>query len=144
MAAFEELYADYIEYVPNSAIESIDLDTKTVTTEMDEFKFEDASFYPRVRGAKIIETMGFAKDAKDMLEGHINPITYEVIGEKDIFIAGDARPMGFSKSGNTSNSEGKYVASVITGRKLTTYRFTLDAIRIGSVKNWISISGNTI
>jgi hypothetical protein len=38
----------------------------------------------------------------------------------------------------------KYVASVITGRKLTTYRFTLDAIRIGSVKNWISISGNTI
>ena len=116
MAAFEELYADYIEYVPNSTIENIDLDNKIVTTEMDEFKFEDASFYPRVRGAKIIETMGFAKEAKDMLEGHINPITYEVIGEKDIFIAGDARPMGFSKSGNTSNSEGKYVASVISAR----------------------------
>ncbi|HEC45700.1 MAG TPA: NAD(P)/FAD-dependent oxidoreductase, partial [Epsilonproteobacteria bacterium] len=115
-SAFEELYADYIEYVPNSAIEKIDLDKKVVTTEMDEFTFTDAAFYPRVRGAKIIETMGFAKDAKDMMEGNINPLTYEVIGEKNIFIAGDARPMGFSKSGNTSNSEGKYVGDLIARR----------------------------
>jgi len=116
MSAFEELYADYIEYVPNSFIEDIDLDNKVVSTEMDEFKFEDASFYPRVRAAKIIETMGFAKDAKNMKEGNINPLTYEVIGERNIFIAGDARPMGFSKSGNTANTEGKYVANVISRR----------------------------
>ena len=115
-SAFEKLYADYIEYVPNSAIQSIDLDKKIVTTEMDEYEFEDASFYPRVRGAKILETMGVAKDAKDMMEGYINPLTYEVVGEKNIFIAGDARPMGFSKSGNTSNSEGKYVGSIVAKR----------------------------
>jgi len=115
-SAFEELYADYIEYIPNSAIKEIDLDKKIVTTEMDEFEFADAAFYPRVRGAKILETMGFARDAKDMMEGDINPITYEVTGEKDIFIAGDARPMGFSKSGNTSNSEGKYVGTLIASR----------------------------
>jgi NADH dehydrogenase FAD-containing subunit len=116
MSAFNELYADYIEYVPNATIENIDLDNKMVTTELDEFKFEDASFYPRVRGAKIIETMGFAKNAKDMLEGNINPLTYEVEGETNIFIAGDARPMGFSKSGNTSNTEGKYVGKIIANR----------------------------
>ena len=115
-SAFEELYADYIEYIPNSAIQSIDLDKKIVTTEMDEFTFADAAFYPRVRGAKILETMGFAKDAKDMMEGHINALTYEVIGEKNIFIAGDSRPMGFSKSGNTSNTEGKYVGKLIAQR----------------------------
>ena len=115
-AAFNELYADYIEYVPNSTIENIDLDKKVVTTEMDEFTFADAAFYPRVRGAKILETMGFAKNAKDMMEGNINSITYEVIGEKNIFIAGDARPMGFSKSGNTSNTEGKYVGHLISQR----------------------------
>ena len=84
MSAFEELYANYIEYVPNSVIQEIDLDKKVVTTEFDEFTFADAAFYPRVRGAKIIETMGFAKDAKDMMEGNINPLTYEVIGEKNI------------------------------------------------------------
>ncbi len=115
-SAFNELYADYIEYIPNSVIQDIDLDKKIVTTEFDEFTFADAAFYPRIRGAKILETMGFAKDAKDMMEGHINPITYEVIGEKNIFIAGDARPMGFSKSGNTSNSEGKYVGNLIARR----------------------------
>ena len=115
-SAFNELYADYIEYIPNSVIQNIDLDKKVVSTEFDEFTFADAAFYPRIRGAKILETMGFAKDAKDMMEGHINPITYEVIGEKDIFIAGDARPMGFSKSGNTSNTEGKYVGNLIARR----------------------------
>jgi len=116
MSAFKDLYADYIEYVPNAALTHIDLDKKIVTTEMDEYTFADAAFYPRVRGAKIIETMGFAKDAKDMQEGHINPLTYEVIGEKNIFIAGDSRPMGFSKSGNTSNTEGKYVGKVVSHR----------------------------
>ena len=115
-SAFNELYADYLEYVPNAAITGIDLDKKVVTTEMDEFTFADAAFYPRIRGAKILETMGFAKDAKDMMEGNINAITYEVIGEKNIFIAGDARPMGFSKSGNTSNTEGKYVGRLISER----------------------------
>ncbi len=115
-SAFEELYADYIEYVPNAAITGFDLDKKIVSTEMEDYEFEDAAFYPRVRGAKILETMGLAKDAKDMMEGHINSLTYEVIGEKDIFIAGDARPMGFSKSGNTSNTEGKYVGSIVAKR----------------------------
>ena len=65
---------------------------------------------------KYLDTLGFAKDAKDMLEGNINSLTYEVNGEKDIFIAGDARPMGFSKSGNTSNTEGKYVGRVVASR----------------------------
>ncbi len=114
--AFEELYADYIEYVPNAAITGFDLDKKIVSTEMEDYEFEDAAFYPRIRGAKILETMGVAKDAKDMMEGNINALTYEVYGEKDIFIAGDARPMGFSKSGNTSNTEGKYVGRVIAER----------------------------
>lgn len=116
LSAFNELYKDYIEYVPNSVIEEINLDKKEVVTEFETYKFEDAAFYPRVRGGKLIEQLGFAKDAKDMMEGNINPLTYEVMGEKNIFITGDARPMGFSKSGNTSNSEGKYVAKVLANR----------------------------
>jgi len=112
-SAFDELYADYIEYIPGSPINKIDLDKKMVHTEFDEFEFEDASFYPHVRGAKILERMGLAKDAKNMLEADINPLTYEANGAKNVFITGDARPMGFSKSGNTSNSEGFIVASNI-------------------------------
>ncbi|PHS55892.1 MAG: twin-arginine translocation pathway signal protein [Sulfurimonas sp.] len=115
-SAFDELYADYIEYVPGTVIHKIDLDNRMVFTEFDEFEFADASFYPHVRGAKILERVGLAKDAKNMLEGHINPLTYEAIDAKNVFITGDARPMGFSKSGNTSNSEGFIVARNIAQR----------------------------
>ena len=115
-SAFDELYSEYIEYIPNTVIQNIDLDNKIVETEFDEIEFEEAAFYPHVRGAKILERVGIAKDAKNMLEGDINPLTYEVNGEKDIFITGDSRPMGFSKSGNTSNSEGHFVAKQIAQR----------------------------
>ena len=116
-SAFEELYSDYLEYHPNSIIENIDLDENIVETEFEEFIFEDASFYPRVRGAKILETVGIAKDTVfNKLEGNINGLTYEVIGENNIFVSGDARPMGFSKSGNTSNTEGLYVAGLISDK----------------------------
>jgi NADH dehydrogenase FAD-containing subunit len=112
-SAFNELYSDYIEYHPNTKILNIDLDNKMVETEFDEIDFEDAAFYPHIRGAKILERVGIAKDAKNMLEGDINTLTYEVNGEKDIYITGDSRLMGFSKSGNTSNSEGHHVAKLI-------------------------------
>jgi len=115
--AMQELYSDYLEYVPNAKIERIDLENKIVETEFDEYSFDDASFYPHVRGGKILEICGFAKDTiYNKMEGNIDPITYEVKGEKNIFISGDARPMGFSKSGNTSNTEGQYVAQVIANK----------------------------
>lgn len=115
--AFKELYSGYLEYYPNSKIENIDLDEKVVETEFDEYSFNDASFYPRVRGGKILEKVGIAKDSVfNRLEGNINGLTYEVIGHNDIYITGDARPMGFSKSGNTSNTEGLYVARQIANK----------------------------
>jgi len=116
-SAFDKLYKNYLEYYPNVKIENIDLDNKIVETELDEYKFEDASFYPHVRGAKILETVGIAKDTQhNKLEGNIDVLTYEAKGEKDIFISGDARTMGFSKSGNTSYSEGQFVAKLVASK----------------------------
>lgn len=115
--AFEELYSGYIKYHPNSKIETIDLDEKFIETEYEEFYFDDASFYPRVRGAKILETVGITKDTVfNRQEANIDGLTYEVIGEDNIFVSGDARPMGFSKSGNTANTEGLYVARLIADK----------------------------
>jgi len=112
-SAFDELYKDHLVYMPNTPIINIDLDKKTITTDFDEIEFEEAAFYPHVRGAKILERVGLAKDAKNKMEANINQLTYEAIDAKDVFITGDARPMGFSKSGNTSNSEGHHVARLI-------------------------------
>ncbi|MEA2099087.1 MAG: FAD/NAD(P)-binding oxidoreductase [Campylobacterota bacterium] len=116
-SAFEKLYAGYIDYHPNSKIEYIDLDDKFIETEFEEFYFDDASFYPPIRGASILEKVGIAKDTVfNKLEGNIDGLTYEAIGEENIFICGDARPMGFSKSGNTASTEGLYVAKSVLNK----------------------------
>ena len=115
--AIDELYKDYIVLESSAAIESIDLDKKIVRTEFDEYHFDDASFYPHVRGGKLLEIAGVAKDSVyNRLEGNINVETYEVHGHPNIYISGDARPMGFSKSGNTSLTEGQYVARHIAAK----------------------------
>ena len=120
-SAFDEMYKDYLTYVPSAKIVSINLDKKVVVaSEMeDTYTFADAAFYPHVRGGKLLEVCGVAQDtAFNKMEGNIDPFTYEVVGaeNKNIFVSGDARPMGYSKSGNTSNSEGHYLAQLIAQR----------------------------
>lgn len=120
-SAFDEMYKDYLTYVPSAKIVSVDLDKKVVVaSEMeDTYTFADAAFYPHVRGGKLLEVCGVAQDtAFNKMEGNIDPFTYEVVGaeNKNIFVSGDARPMGYSKSGNTSNTEGHYLGQLIAQR----------------------------
>ena len=76
-----------------------------------------SAFYPHVRGGKLLEIAGVAKDSPyNKLEGNMDPFDNSVIGYDNIFVTGDARSMAFSKSGNTSNSEGYYMGKVIAGR----------------------------
>jgi NADPH-dependent 2,4-dienoyl-CoA reductase/sulfur reductase-like enzyme len=114
-SAFKTLYGDIIEYMPSSNIVKIDLDNKMVETELGEqIEFEDAALYPRVRGNKLLEIAGVAKDSVfNKMEADIDPFTYQTKADPDVFCTGDVRPMGFSKSGNTANTEGKIVAEYI-------------------------------
>jgi len=115
--AYRALYRDYLQWEPNAVIERIDLEAKKVHTEFDTYAFDDASFYPHVRGAALLEKIGLAKDSYyNRLEGDMDAITYTAKGYPTIFIAGDARKMGFSKSGNTALSEGQHVAKLIAAR----------------------------
>ena len=114
-SAFDTLYKDYITYMPNVSIESIDPHKQKIVTELSgEIEFADAALYPHVRGNKILEIAGVAKDSVfNKAEANIDPFTYQVIGDKNVFCTGDVRPMGFSKSANTANTEGKIVAANI-------------------------------
>ena len=113
LAAFSELYKDYIDYKPSTTIKSVDPIKKTVTTEFDTISFDDAAIYPRVRGAKLLEDLGLADMKSPQLEADIDPYKYFCKGDKTCYVTGDARPMPFSKSGNTANSEAHFVAKVI-------------------------------
>jgi len=114
-SAFEKLYKDYITYMPSTTITSIDPNKQKIVTELgEEIDFTDAALYSRVRGNKLLEIAGVAKDSVfNKGEANIDPFTYQVIGDKNVFCTGDVRPMGFSKSANTANTEGKIVAKNI-------------------------------
>jgi len=113
LAAFKELYPDIIEYRPSTTIKSVDPIKKTVTTEFETIGFDDAAIYPRVRAAKLIEDLGLSDPKGPQMEADIDVHKYFAKGDRTCYVGGDCRPMPFSKSGNTANSEAHYVAKVI-------------------------------
>lgn len=112
-AAFEELYKDYIEWQPSVNITGVDVDRKIIKTEFDSIPFDEASIYPGVRASKMIEWFDLVDPKSPQKEANIDPFRYHVIGDPHVYVAGDSRPMGFSKSATTSNTEGKHVAKVL-------------------------------
>jgi NADPH-dependent 2,4-dienoyl-CoA reductase/sulfur reductase-like enzyme len=117
-AAFDELYKGYLEYVPSVNITGVNIAKKKVISEFGEHAFDDAAIYPRVRAAKLIETAGLVDPKSGQKEANIDPFKYNVVGDPNIWVAGDARPMPFSKSGGTARSEGKYVSRVIAAKSM--------------------------
>ncbi|MEJ2344793.1 MAG: FAD-dependent oxidoreductase [Gammaproteobacteria bacterium] len=115
-AAFRELYKDYVEYVPSVKITGVDVQRRVVHSEFGDYPFQDAAIYPRVRASTLIETLGLVDPASPQKEARIDPFFYHVEGDERVFVAGDSRPMPYSKSGNTANSEGKFVAAVVAAR----------------------------
>jgi len=116
LSAFSELYKDVIDYKPNTKIESIDLASKTIKGDFESFKFDDGTIYPGVRGSTLIEMLGLMDPKSPQKEALIDDHKYNFIGDDHVYVTGDSRPMGFSKSANTANTEGKYVARLLAAR----------------------------
>jgi NADH dehydrogenase FAD-containing subunit len=114
--AFDKLYKGYVEYVPSFEIKEVDARGRVIKSEFNELSFDDGTIYPRVRGSRLLEALGIVNPQSPQKEANIDPLRYNVIDQDRVFAAGDARPMPFSKSGNTSNSEGHHVAKVIVAR----------------------------
>jgi sulfide dehydrogenase [flavocytochrome c] flavoprotein subunit len=115
-AAFDKLYKGYVEYVPSFEIKGVDAHGRQIKSDFDELSFDDGTIYPRVQGSRLLQALGVVSPDSPQKEANIDPLKYNVIGQDRVFAAGDARPMPFSKSGNTSNSEGHHVAKVIAAR----------------------------
>lgn len=113
LAAFSELYADHLDYHPSTPVTAVDPIARTVTTDFDTIQFEDAAIYPRIRAARLIEDLGLHKADSLQFEADIDTHKYWAKGDHTCYVTGDSRPMPFSKSGNTANTEGHFVAKVI-------------------------------
>ncbi len=115
-AAFDELYKDYIEYYPSITVVGVDVENKTVIDEFDDYTFDDAAIYPRIRGARLIETLGLVNDASPQMEARINQYRNNIIDDERVYVIGDSRSTGYSKSGSTAQAEARFVAKVIAAR----------------------------
>jgi sulfide dehydrogenase [flavocytochrome c] flavoprotein subunit len=117
-AAFDELYKGIIEYKPGMAIQGVDPEKKVIKTEFDSIQFDDASIYPNIRGNILIEKMGLLapSNKSNQMEANVDTRFYNVIGDPYVYVTGDSRPHPYSKSANTSNTEGQFVAKVLAAR----------------------------
>lgn len=113
LAAFSELYGDVLDYRTSTTITGVDVANNKVTTEFDEFTFADAAIYPRVRASRLIENLGLVDPQSAQKEANIDQLKYHIKDDPHTYVTGDSRPMPFSKSGNTSNTEAKIVARMI-------------------------------
>jgi sulfide dehydrogenase [flavocytochrome c] flavoprotein chain len=117
-AAFDELYKDIIQWLPSSAVTGVDVEKKIIKTEFDSIKFDDAAIYANVRGSTLIEQLGLMAPStkSNQKEADIDTRFYNFVGDPHVYVTGDSRPHPYSKSANTSNSEGKYIAKVLAAR----------------------------
>ena len=116
--AFEEVYGDYIDYLPSSEIAEMDLDEKTISTDFDDYQFDDAIIYPPVRASSLLEDAGIANMKTAQKVADTDPYKYHVIGDEHVYVTGDSRSQPFSKGGHTAHSEAQYVAEVIAAHAL--------------------------
>ena len=114
--AFKDLYGGVIEHVQGVEISGVDPAARQIETSNGVVKFDDACIYPRIRGARLIETLGLIKAASTQKEADIDPINYHIPGDDRVFVAGDARPMPFVKSGFAANFEAKHLSALIARR----------------------------
>ncbi len=117
-AAFNDLYKDYIEWLPSKAVTGVDVEKRIIKTEFDEYKFDDAAIYANVRGSTLIEQLGLMAPSgkSNQKEANVDTRFYNIIGDPHVYVTGDSRPHPYSKSANTANTEGHYMAKVLAAR----------------------------
>ena len=116
--AFEELYGDFIEYLPNSEISALDVERRRIETDFDEYEFDDAIVYPPVRASRLIEDAGIHNPEDPQRAPDTDPFRYHLRDDERVYVTGDSRAQPFSKGGHTAHSEAQYVAEVIAAHAL--------------------------
>ncbi|PHS68647.1 MAG: flavocytochrome C [Methylophaga sp.] len=110
-AAWQQYYSDLIEYVPNSTIESIDIDKLTVDTEFDSFSADVLNVIPPQKAGKVAEMAGVIN--VDNRWCKVDFLTYESTVKKNIHVIGDAVHAKLPKSGHMANQQAKICAAAI-------------------------------
>ncbi len=111
MGAYEQLYLDMVDYVPNAKVKEIDPVNKVIKTTAGDFKFADANINPPHQAGDLVWKAGLIgknKDGKPTGWAAVDPLTLQSKADPNIFLAGDVVAVkGFPKSGHMANSHSK-------------------------------------
>jgi NADH dehydrogenase FAD-containing subunit len=120
--AFEDLYTDTIQHIPNAAVQSVDPFNKRIRTAAGEFAFDDAILMGHHHAAELVWKLGAIgrnAEGKPTNWADVHPELYHLRDDTSIFVIGDSvgavSPQfgHYPKSGHVANRMGKSVAQHI-------------------------------
>lgn len=125
LAAYDDLYADQIDYIPNAEVIGVDYASKTVTTaELGEFTFDLANLIPQMKAGEIVRTAGLGDRWANVQQPNF-------ISEMDdsVYLLGDVvGNMPVPKSGMVANTSGHIVGKHLAQRIAGTAVADIDVL----------------
>ncbi len=119
-AAFEQLYKDYITYVPNAHVQEVDPFNKRIRTAAGDQKFDHAILMAPHKAGDLAWLAGTVSDKSDGW-ADVDQVTMQVKGDERAFVIGDAIQAVSSlpfryypKSAHIANRLGRIVAYQIS------------------------------
>jgi sulfide dehydrogenase [flavocytochrome c] flavoprotein chain len=108
---FNETYAGIIDYRPDNAITSVDVATKTVSTDFDKIIANVLNIIPPQRAGKIAQIASLTE--KDYPWCDVNFLTYESKLVPNVHVLGDSVAAGLPKSAHMATNQAKVCANAI-------------------------------
>lgn len=122
---FSEQYPDQIVYLPQTRIKSVDPFSKTIATDVDDFRFDDAILMAPQQAGDLAWKAGFiARDGEGKPTGWAgqDPVHLHAKDDEKVFLIGDmidqASPLfgHYPKTGQMASRQGRIAASEIAAR----------------------------
>jgi sulfide dehydrogenase [flavocytochrome c] flavoprotein subunit len=110
-AAWQQHYADLIEYIPSSPIEDIDVANLNIESEFDEYSADVLNVIPPQKAGKVAEMAGVIN--VDQRWCKVDFLTYESTEKKNVHVIGDAIAAKLPKSGHMANAQAKVCAAAV-------------------------------
>ena len=110
--AFTVTYAGIVEYLPDSALESVDSTQRIATTSFGDYVADVLNVIPPHQAGSLIHQAGLANDATGRW-ATVNPLSYESTAAADIHVIGDSQATGQPKAGHIANAEAKVCADAV-------------------------------
>ncbi len=122
---FADRYKDQVVHLTHAVVKSVDPFNKTIATEFDDLRFDDAILMPAQAADGLVGQAGLLAsdaDGKATAWAAIDPLRLQAPGDERVFLIGDligrVSPLFgmYPKSGHLANRLGRIAAREIAGR----------------------------